>query len=905
MIGFLRACVFPYRLLSLGLLIFLLFPGQPAPAQPGSAGMIPVPFALEELERLHDIRIFFEPAWFANDSISRDVLSMPLDDAMGAILSGRQVISTPFHDHLILLPREESVTYLEQSADDRRLIGNPFEFGKYGRASVSGKVVDGQTGEELVGVLVYVEDLATGTTTDVDGDYSLDLPVGEHELKVTYVGYEPYQVDINLVSPGELPILLMSESRMLDVVTITARRRDSNVSQTQMSLIRMDAQALSQLPTTMGERDIIQSLTLLPGIQSVGEFGTGFHVRGGSADQNLILLEGVPLFNSSHLFGLTSLVNPDMVNEVSLTKAGIPAKFGERSASVMDIRLGGRNSDEFSVNGGLGLLSSRLSIQTPLPVEGGYALFGGRSSYSNEFLHRMPDEDLMNSSARFYDFTGLVVTPVRKNHNITLFGYLSRDGFAFSDNMDYDYGSRLGSFRWNAVFLQKFLSTLLIGHSDYTYQVTGTSKLNPNNAFDLDSKIRYNNIRWNINYYHTPENTIEAGVNAMRYVLDPGSMSPSGSESTVANFSLDQEKAVELAAYISGNFRISPSFAAELGLRFSQYYKLGPGVSNVYEDNQPRSIFNVVDSVSYGMNEVMASYNGLEPRLSLRYQVNPLMSLKLSYSRINQYINVVSNTSVPTPSDVWYLADEFQSPMKSDQLAFGLFRNLFENTLETSLEVYAKQLQHNLEPRNNATILLNPSLETDLLDAKGQSYGAELYLKKLSGSLTGWISYTYSRSFRQTHSRFLEDQINANSAFPANFDQPHNLVVNANYNLTRRWRLGGTFTYNSGRPVTYPESVYVHDGNLITYFSERNKYRLPNYHRLDLSLSFDGSLRKDRRWKSHWTISLVNVYGRKNVYSSFYEKTEPSPSNDYQRYTHYKLYIIGRPLPTITYNFSF
>lgn len=893
---------------GLGLaLIFCILPsGSVAQDRRADVGhAFPVEEAIRELERIHNTRIFHDPSWFAGDSVSRGVLSLPPKEALGALLAGKDIELAPFHGNYLLLPGEQAVVYLDEGHGQGRLIGNALEFGRFSRATVSGQVTDGQTDEELVGVLVYVEELGLGATTDFHGNYSLELPVGEHNLRVNYIGYEPYNVRINLVSPGELDIRMMSESRLLDVVTITARRRDSNISQTQMSLIRMDSRDLSQLPTTMGERDIIQSLTLLPGIQTVGEFGTGFHVRGGSADQNLILVEGVPLFNSSHLFGLTSLINPDMVSEVTLTKAGIPARYGERSASVMDIRLGGRDPEIFSVNGGLGLLSSRLSMQTPLPVENGYALIGGRSSYSNAFLNNMPDEELMNSSARFYDVGGLVNLPLGSGHNLNLFGYFSQDGFAFGDNMDYAYASRLASARWSAVFAQNLMSTLLVGHSDYSYGVTGTSRLNPNNAFDLDSRIQYNNLRWSVNYYHTPENSIEAGINAMHYGIRPGILAPSGHGSTVIPLEMDLQRAAELAGYLNANFAIGPALAVEAGLRFTQYYKLGPGTVNTYLEDRPRSIHTVTDSLSYGSNEVMAKHNGLEPRLSLRYQFDPETSLKLSFSRINQYINVVSNTSVPTPSDVWFLADAFHKPLITDQVALGLFRNLFENSLETSLEVYYKRLQHSIEPRNNATILLNPVMETALLDTRGRSYGVELYLKKLTGPLTGWISYTWSRSLRQTYSDYQVLQINANDPFPANFDQPHNLVVNANYHLSRRWRLGSTFTYNTGRPITYPEQVYIHGGKLITYFSDRNKYRLPDYHRLDLSLSFDGSVRQDRRWHSYWTLSLVNVYGRKNIYSSFFEKTEPSQSNDYQRYTHFKLYIIGRPLPTLTYNFKF
>ncbi len=867
---------------------------------------LPVLEAIEELERIHSVSVMYTPAWFANDSTSVKSLSVPLlKDALNAVLSNTSYEAIVFYGRYIILPREDQPSISAKDINNRQVVGNPAEFGRYSRARISGTISDGQNNETLIGVLVYVEKLGQGATTNESGYFSLDLPVGEHTLSVSYVGYEPYHTTINLVSPGTLDIQLMEESRLLDLVTITARRLDANISQTQMSIIRMDAKALYQLPTSLGERDIIKSLTLLPGVQTVGEFGTGFHVRGGSADQNLILVEGVPLFNSSHLFGLTSMINPDLVTDVTLIKAGIPARFGERSSSVMDIRMGVEDPDKFALHGGIGMLNSRLSLQTPLPLNNGYVLLGGRSSYSDLMFSRMPDEDLMNSSADFYDVSGLVFLPVSQQHSITLFGYLSQDGFSFADNTDYAYGSRLGSVRWNGIFSNRLLSSLSLGHSDYTYEVTGSSALNPNNTYNLASKINYNSLKWNMSWFRRQGQTFDGGLNLVRYAMDPGILSPFGANSTVAAFNIDPEKALELAAYINGDLAITHRLSAEIGLRYTRYYRLGPGFSRLYENGLPKTVFNLADSIPYGNNEVMAFHHGLEPRFSLRYQANQTTSLKMSLSRINQYINLVSNTSVPTPADVWYLANEHHAPMISDQVALGMFRNFRNNLIETSVELYYKRLQNILEPKNNATILLNPMLESALVSASGYSYGAEFYLKKSAGKVNGWISYTFSQSHRRTHAVHTEEQINANAYFPADFDKPHNLVLNSNVQLSKRWRIGGTFSYSTGRPITLPELSYAHNGRLLTYFSERNKYRLPDYHRLDLSISYDGSVRRNRHWKSFWTLSLMNVYGRKNIYSTFFEKTDPAPSNNYQFYTQYKLYIIGRPLPTLTYNFTF
>ena len=866
---------------------------------------IPVTGAIAMLEDIHSVRIFHNSEWFLNDSVSSDILNQPLEYAIKRIIDGKGMEAVTLHGNLIILPVERIAEHIPVDAGRTRYIGNPFESGKYTRAVVGGRVTDRVTGEELIGVIVHAEDLGIGTTTGRTGEYSLELPVGDHRLTLSYVGYESDEVNIRLVSPGELDLSLLEESQLIDEVTVFARRHDSNISMTQMSMIRLDSETLYRLPVSMGERDIIRNLTLLPGIQTVGEFGTGFHVRGGSADQNLILVEGVPLFNSSHLFGLTSVINPDLVTDVTLIKGGIPARYGERSSSVTDIRLGGSNDDEFRLNGGIGLLNSRLSLETPLPVDNGYMVVGGRSSYSNWLLNRLPDEDLMNSAARFYDITGIAFVPIDNNNNIRLFGYYSHDGFAFSENAHYNYASLLGSVRWNRVISQRVLSSLMAGHSGYRYNVNGTSPLNPSNAYSLESGISYSNLKWNMNFYHSPENTFEAGINAIHYIIEPGNLSPYGPGSTVEQLSIEPQKAVEFAGYAAGDIKITNEISAEAGIRYTHYARLGPGTIYSYQEDVPRTGNAVIDSTRYGNNKIMAGFGGLEPRLSIRYQFNSSASVKMSLSRINQYINVVSNNSLPTPADVWYLSNVYQPPMISDQVAAGFFRNLFDNDVEASLEVYYKRMKNIIEPGNNASIMLNSALETDLTNAKGYSYGAELYIRRLTGMLNGWVSYTYSGSYRRTTSPFRTEQINGNSYFPAGFDRPHNLVLNANLQLSRRWRLGGTFSYNTGRPVTLPELSFIHDGKLLIYFSDRNKYRLPDYHRLDLSLSFDGSLRLTRSWKSRWTISVVNVYGRKNIYSTFYERTEPSETTNYQRYSLYSLYIIGRPLPTITYNFTF
>jgi hypothetical protein len=865
----------------------------------------PILQLLLELQQMHSQKILYNTIWFEGDSASENILFLPISEALDTMLSDQNMDVVSFQKNLIIVPKESVTLSPEEMQDSRQVVGNPIKFGKYSKATVSGKVVDGETAEPLIGAIIYIENLAQGTSTNVNGEYSIELPVGEHLLKLSYIGYGESFHPIRLLSPGVLNLEIFERSHALESVSIYAKREDLNISQTQMSVVRIDAKSIRLLPTSLGETDVIKSITLMPGVQSVGEFGSGFNVRGGSADQNLILIEGVPLFNSSHLFGLTSLVNPDMVSSITLIKAGIPAKYGERASSVMDIRIGGGNEGKFRVNGGVGLLNSRLSIETPLPGKKGYFLIGGRSTYSNWLLNKLPNEDLMNSSALFYDINGLINLPLNSNHSITIFGYTSYDSFSLSDNIDYNYANNLASFRLAGHLSSKLLSNLTLGHSSYNYGMDNNNTINPINANRFQSGITYNSLKWNLNYYRIPSHAMEFGINTIIYGIDPGKTIPIGIQSTVNQSSLEKEQALEVALYIGNTIEFTEEFSADMGLRLSQFFKLGPGTSRIYNNDFPMSVVSIIKSQNYGKNEIMAYHIGLEPRLGLRYQLNPSSSIKLSYNRGNQYVNLISTTAISTPSDIWYLSNKHHSPTLIDQLALGFFKNFSNNTIESSIELYYKNLQNVLETKNNAQILMNTLLEADLIACNGYSYGLELYFKKISGNLTGWISYTFSHSMRKTSSIHTEEQINANVFFPSNFDSPHNLVLNSNLNLSRRWRVGASFTYNTGRPITLPELSYNINGHQLIHYSDRNQYRLPDYHRLDLSLSYDGSLRLTKKWKSYWTISVINVYSRKNIQSIYYEKTTPSPMNNYQKYSLYKLTIIGRPLPTLTYNFTF
>ncbi len=849
--------------------------------------------------------MFYLDQWFEDTPFTRQLLDYDLSHLLDTLTGLHPVTYFEKGSVVVFLPLEGLGEGRVRTIEHKIIVGDEADLGRYTSARVTGTLRDAQTHSPLTGATVQIINTTHVATTDIDGRFSFRLPVGEHRIKVSFIGYEDLYRDLYLYSDGEIELDLFDDIVLLEGVTVSARRSGGSVGGTRMSMISMDSKAIRELPVSFGEGDIIRSFTLMPGVQAVGEFGSGFNVRGGSTDQNLILLEGMPLFNSSHLFGLTSVVNSDMVSEVDMIKAGIPAKFGERVSSVMNIKMSEQDLDQQQINGGVGLLNSRLQVKSPIYKDHVSVALSGRSSYSNWFLENMPDNDLMNSEADFYDLAGVINIKPSDRQFFSVFGYQSEDNFMMAAQSQYNYKSQIGSLEWSGWLAENLRTNLTVGFSNYFYQVEENLSTNFGNAYRLNSNIRYQSAKWNFNYYPTDVHSLEMGVNSISYRINPGHIEPSHQDSYIVPNKIDQENAAEFAVYVSDNINISPQWDIEVGLRYSFYQMFGPSKVFKYEPDQPRSPLTITDSIVYQDRESVARYHGAEPRLSLRYGWDEFSSLKFSYNRIHQYINLLSNTSVMNPSDIWKLSDTYVKPLRSDQFALGYFKNFAQNNIETSLEVYYKNLQNVVEYKNGAQLLMNENIETDLLNARGYNYGAELSIEKLSGRLTGWFSYTFSLSRYRTSGEHPEMQINRNEYFPSNHEQPHNLVLNANYNLSRRWRINSTFVYSTGRPTTLPEFAYEFDNNQIIYFSDRNKYRMPDYHRLDVAITWDQNLKKKRSWKGSWTLSIVNLYARKNAYSIFYQKDTPSNQNDFRHFSLYKMYIIGVPLPTLTYNFSF
>ena len=855
------------------------------------------------LEKQHGKKFFYREEWFQDLKFHKSILDLNFDDAIETITIRAECRSVLIDSSIVFIPSRLTPEIESFSGNKVIQVGNPRELGKNSRATFSGRILDGKTREPLIGAILYDENLHFGTSTDLKGNFSIMLPVGDHNLKVSYVGYEDMYQAIKVYSTGSADIEIFEKSVNIDGVYVYSERPEMNISRTQMSISKLNSKNIKELPVSIGEVDIVKSLTLLPGVQSVGEFGAGFNVRGGSADQNLILVEDVPLFNSSHLFGLTSVINADAINNVTLIKAGTPAKYGERVSSVMDIKMIQAAGDKIKGRAGIGLINSKLFLEVPFLSNKVTLTIGGRTSYSDWLLRKMPDIDLMNSNANFYDLNGLLLYNINSKNKISLFGYQSYDRFVYSSKTAYSYYNVLSSLKWYHVINKNLSFNLIAGISNYSYTLQEKDSIKLFEAYKISSLLSYRMFKGNFLYTPFKNHTVEFGTSVVNYRINPGSLSPFTGSSSVVPTTIPKEKAFELGFFVSDNISISSKLGLEVGLRYSGFLLLGPGTQYVYDENKPLHADNIIDTVVFGNNSVIYKYGGLEPRANMRFMIDESKSFKLSFSRINQYVNLASNTSSMAPTDTWKLSNKFLKPLKSDQIALGYFNNFKNNSIETSIEVFYKRLENVLEYKNGVKVIMNPNLEADLLNANGYNVGLEVYLKKNTGKLGGWVSYTLSRSMRKTNGIWDEEKINNNTYFPSNYDKTHNLIINTNYYISQRWRFAATFTYNTGRPVTLPEYEYYINGYKYIYYSDRNEYRLPDYHRLDVSITLGESLRVKKKWKGSFTFSVINLYGRKNAYSVFYQRNSTSISdNDYNLY---KLYIIGRPFPTLTYNISF
>jgi len=894
-----------FLLLILCILLFIQLDAQNISDVRISGNFVHVPLEsfLQTLEKEYGIQVFYKRSWVEPYSINTSFNNNPLERALNSIFTNHELNYEIFQNNaIIVFPRRLDTRATIDETGALMIIGDPINLGKYKQAVISGQVLDGKTGDPLPGAVIYHPQSQKGASTNGEGNFQLELPTGEHTLQISYMGFQGYEQKIKLIESGQAQFELFEESHNIEEVTVVAD--EFNVSRTQTSLVQMTAKEIKNLPLLMGERDVIKSITMMPGITTVGELSSGFNVRGGNSDQNLILLDGSPVFNSTHLFGFLSMINPDMVEDLRVFKGGLPPRYGERVASVMEVDMKNGNTDLLRVYGGIGTINSRLALDGPLAKNKKLTVAaGGRLSYTDWMLDQVPDPVVSQSTTNFYDASGKLMYKFDNHNWIRLMGYISNDEFSTSAQSINEYGNLLFNLESRNKYSEKLFGEVNFSFSSYKFRLTDLANGKDYEAYYLDDKIEYNSLKYNLIWHPHPLHNVHSGINIIRYLNDPGEITPYADTTVVEPRKINREKAYEGAVYLSDEFDLVPGLTANIGLRFSYYALRGPATVFLYDESQPKSPETVVGTKEFGANETVKSYGGLEPRLSMNYEAENGYQFKLSYQRTRQYINQISNSAVISPAEIWKTSDYHLEPLINDQVTIGLTNNQLFNQVDFTTEIYYKQLKNLIEYKNGAQIILNEHLETDLIPADGYAYGVELSLNKKVGRLTGWLNYTYSRTMRKTTGEFDEEQINAGGYYPSIYDKPHDLSMVATYNISRRWRVSGNFVFISGRPVTLPELTYKYAGETLVYYSDRNKYRMEPYHRFDLSITFDENLRRRRMWKGSWTLSVYNLYGRKNPYSVYYRKTSPGSAT--RGYGLYKMSIIGVPVPSLTYNFTF
>ena len=767
--------------------------------------------------------------------------------------------------------------------------------------TVSGYIKDAANGEGLIGVSVYVKESGTGAVTNNYGFYAVTLPSGQYSVIISYVGYAKQTRTVNLTDGNvRLDVELKQAGEQLQEVVVSTNRSDDNIKNIEMSVNQIDVKTLKRIPALLGEVDVIRSIQLLPGVSTVGEGATGFNVRGGSIDQNLVLLDEAPVYNSSHLFGFFSVFNPDAVKDVKLIKGGIPANYGGRIASILDVRLKEGNSKKAELNGGIGLIFSRLSYERPLFNGKGSFIVAARRSYADVLAQPFLNGDLKGSKFYFYDLTAKVNYRINEKNTVFLSGYLGRD--VFGADFGFNWGNATVSGRWNHVFSDRLFLNTTAYYSNYDYSLdSDLKKKNANDFFRTDSRIVDYSIKPDFSLF-LGKNTITFGGQSIFHNFQPGTAT-AASSGDVRTFGLESKYSIENALYVGNEQQVSNKLQFQYGLRYSLFSYIGPGEAYTFQTEVPLGTRRqVITSVAYKGQDVIKTYGNFEPRFAAKYELNNSSSLKLSYNRLAQYIHLISNTTASTPLDIWTPSTNNIKPQLGDQVAGGYFKNFGRATstgseFEASVEVYYKWLQNQIDYIDGASLILNKFLEGDLLMGKGRAYGAEFYVKRNTGVVNGWVSYTLAKTERQVAG------INNGNWYPTRFDKRHVLttVLLIDPPQAKRWNFSATFTLASGTPATFPTNRFEYGGYVGQVVQGRNNYRIPAYHRLDIAATLQGRKRPGKRKDDNWVFSAYNVYARKNAFSVYFQPNKDNPLvTEAVKYS-----VFATIIPSVTYNFKF
>ncbi len=774
--------------------------------------------------------------------------------------------------------------------------------------TLSGNVTEASSNETLIGVTIAVPQLRTGVTTNEYGFYSLTLPEGVYEVHVSYLGFQNIISTVSFTENQQINFGLAEEAEQLEEVILTEEAEKMSIRKPQMSVSTMDIQTIKKIPVVLGEADVIKSLILLPGITSAGEGSSGFNVRGGSVDQNLILLDEATIFNSSHLFGFFSVFNPDAIKDVKLFKGGIPSRYGGRVSSVLEIFQKEGNSKEFKMNGGIGAVASRLLAEGPIIKDKAAFLIGGRASYAHLFLPLFNTDN----TAYFFDLNTKLNYKINQNNNIYFSGYFGRDVFGIAESFKNTYGNSVINFRWNHLFSDKLFTNLSLIYSDYYYGLDLDFV-----GFRWNSGIQNFNTKYDLKHYINDDLQVNYGINNIYYRFNPGKIEPNGPDSGILAEQLIQKYANESAIYIDVEQNLTNSLSIEYGLRVSHFIRLGQDELNVYANDEP-VIFDPfllvyqearpIATLRPGRGGSLATFTNLEPRLSMAYSINTTNSIKASYTRLSQYLHLISNTSSPTPLDVWAPSGPFIKPQLLDQYAFGYFRNILDGDYSLETEVYYKDIQNRIDYIDGANLIANNSIEQVILNGEARAYGLELLLRKNEGQLQGWVAYTLSRSEQRTPGRIprsdngrsnKETGINFGNWYNTPYDKTHDIAIFGSFELNPKWSFNANFVFQTGQPTNYPVGQFNFQGLIVPYYGLRNIERLPDYHRIDIGATLTPRKKEGKRLQSEWVFSIYNVYNRRNAASINFRRNQDTGVNEAIRTS-----IFGI-VPAVTYNFKF
>jgi hypothetical protein len=883
---------------------------------------VPIEKALKSIEKISSYTFYYVSDWFGKETVSGDFKKKPIEEILSVILkktsinyyvyNGAEVILT--QNNMIYDQLPDDFLTFKKEVDKEKValtpvfyedsffnkeniikIGKADKKSKKSKFSLKGIVVNEETKKPIPNVLVLVKKSGLWTTTNDKGLYKIELPIGLSVLEISTLSVEKKIKSILMYNNGVLNIELKEVNEELDEVVIRANR-NVNVVKTISGVTQIEVSKIKTIPLVLGELDMLKVATTFPGISTAGEGASGYNVRGGKVDQNLILLDNMVIYNSAHFLGMFSGLNPFTSSSINIYKGSIPAEFGGRLSSVFDIKTKDGNNKKFSGEASIGPIMTNLVLETPILKGKSSLLIGGRTTYSDWILRSLKTESLKNSKASFNDLVMKYSHTINENNSLKVSGYLSNDKFSVTSDSLYSYSNKLISLNWDYKINEKKRLNVILANSYYGFKINYETK--GQEGFNVGYSINETQLKFKFQHQTSKNHKLTYGASTKLYNVNPGSLNPVGEKSTYTKIDIQKEKALESALFVSDNIKVNEKLQVDVGLRYSNFLSLGPSTQGVYENNVPKNDETRLSESKYSNNEIIKSNGGLEMRISSRFFLKDNLSMKASYNTNYQYIHTLSNNTTASPTDTWKLSDLNIKPQSSEQISLGFYRNLNEDMYELSVEGYYKKLKNTLDYKTGAKLFLNKNIETKVLQGEGKSYGVEFLIKKTRGKLNGWVGYTYSRSLNKFVSNYTSETINKGMFFSSNYDKPNDFSLVANYKLTNRYSLSTNVIYQTGRPVTLPTSRYTFNNNEYITYSDRNKFRIPDYYRVDISLNIEGNHKIKKFAHSFWNISIYNVLGRNNPYSVFFV-TEDS------KIKAYKSSIFSMPIPTITYNFKF